>query len=563
MDQAARRKRSVRPRVIAAAGVTVALIGGLSIGYSSLGRPRSVANTATATRHVNATSQGAQQQDRLRPLVLPDLTRVAESARAQIRSRHATLIELMANADSSPSELSAAYGDFGKLFMAANHSDAAETCLMNAYTLAPKDFRWVYYLGHLYRTAGKVSQSIEFFERAKQLQPQDVSTLVWLGDAYLSQGQQETAGAHYSQALALDQNSLSARFGLGRVALTQRNYAAAIEYLEGVLALDREAAAVHYPLSLAYRAIGESSKADAHLVLRRDHQILPADPLMVELEQLLESPQAYETRGIRALGSRDWDEAIGQFRRGLELAPEDPSLRHRLGTALFMAGDPRAAREEFERVLRTSPGFMRAHYSLGVMAAEEGRHQEAVARFSAAVAADERYVEARIGLATSLRGAGRPSESLPHYQQLFANSQYLSSAMFGFAMALIQLGRFQEAKDTLASGMKTFPERVDFAHALARVLAAAPVPAVRDGDEALVLMRQLVTNRRSIDVGETYAMALAETGHFDEAVKVQQELIASTSGAGVESVLRRLRANLHRYERHEACRTPWDEAQLP
>ena len=48
-------------------------------------------------------------------------------------------------------------------------------------------------------------------------------------------------------------------------------------------------------------------------------------------------------------------------------------------------------------------------------------------------------------------------------------------------MALVRLRRFQEARDRLADGVKTYPDQPGFAHALARLLAAAPDARVRDG----------------------------------------------------------------------------------
>ena len=89
-------------------------------------------------------------------------------------------------------------------------------------------------------------------------------------------------------------NSLSARFGLGRTALAKQQYRRAVEHLEDVLARDPQAAGAHYPLALAYSGLGDARSAERHLKLRREHDILPADPLMVEIDELLESAQTFE-----------------------------------------------------------------------------------------------------------------------------------------------------------------------------------------------------------------------------------------------------------------------------
>ena len=66
-----------------------------------------------------------------------------------------------------------------------------------------------------------------------------------------------------------------------------RHHGRAAEYLEDVLRRDPEAAGAHYPLGLAYQGLGDSKKAEAQLRQRKNHEILPADPLIVDLEELL------------------------------------------------------------------------------------------------------------------------------------------------------------------------------------------------------------------------------------------------------------------------------------
>ena len=275
----------------------------------------------------------------LQSVELPDLSNVAPSAQRQIREQHAALTTLASDSATAPVDLSRAFGEMGKLLMAAQYGDAAERCFLNAQTLNTADYRWPYYLAQLYRGRGDIQKSLAHFERTRALKPDDVATLVWLGDANLSLGRPDAAEPLFQQALSLQPNSNSARYGLGRAALARNDAARAVTLLEEVLARDSSAAAAHYPLSQAYTALGDSAKAEAHLRLRANHEILPADPLMVDLEGLVESPQTHESQGIRALDRGDWSSAAAEFRKGLALAPESPALHHRLGTSLSMQGD--------------------------------------------------------------------------------------------------------------------------------------------------------------------------------------------------------------------------------
>jgi hypothetical protein len=101
------------------------------------------------------------------------------------------------------------------------------------------------------------------------------------------------------------------------------------------------------------------------------------------------------------------------------------------------------------------------------------------------------------------------------------------------------------------------PERREFPLALARLLAAAPDAAVRDGGHARRLVDDVATAQRTTDVGETLAMALAEQGHFDEAASVQRAVMDSSRRAGFTDDLPRMAAQLQRYERGLPSRTPW------
>ena len=112
-----------------------------------------------------------------------------------------------------------------------------------------------------------------------------------------------------------------------------------------------------------------------------------------------------------------WTDAAVYFRKGAALDPNEPSLRHKLGTALAMSGDSAGAFQQFEEVTRRWPHFAKAQYSLGVMLAGGGRYPEAVSRLQAAVTSEPSYVEAHLQLAESLRAMGRMEPALAEYDE--------------------------------------------------------------------------------------------------------------------------------------------------
>lgn len=494
--------------------------------------------------------------------LLPDLSKQAPSVQTQILEAHARLMALVSDRADARAR-SAAYGDVGTLLMAAQLPDAPEPFLQNAQALDDADFRWPYYLAHFYRLRGEAERAIAHFEQARAINPQDVASQIWLGDLYLQLGQPDRAAPRFAQALELQPGSISARFGLGRVALAKNDDAGAVSHLEDVLTRDPTAVGAHYPLSLAYASLGQTAKSEAHLKLRASRDILPADPLMVDLETVLESPQSYETRGIRSLEAKEWAAAVTWFEKGLALAPDSAALHHRLGAALNMTGNRAAARRQFEDAVRLSADQFLAHYSLGVMDQEDGRHDEAVPRFLAALAARPAYVQARLRLASSLRRTGRPADALVEYRRAIADDPRLTEAPVGYAMTLAQLGRFRESRDHFEQSLQSEPGAVVFTHGLARLLATAPDDRVRDGARAMRLVEGLVQQGRTLDLGETMAMTLAELGQFERAVAVQRDLLTAARQANLAPVVARIERNLGRYERRQPCRIPWTEQEWP
>jgi tetratricopeptide (TPR) repeat protein len=497
----------------------------------------------------------------LRPVSLPELSRASESVRRQLRDAYASLTRKVEEGSTSTSELAAAYGHMGMLLMAAEYRDEAETCFVDAQVLAPDDVRWPYYLAHSYKARGQTVKSAAAFERALTLQPNDQATMVWLANAYLDQGKPEAAAPLLTRALAQQPQSAPALFGLGRAALARSDYAGAVQHLEQALSLDPRAAAVQYPLAMAYRGLGDMDKADAHMRQRGPGELRPRDPLMLELESALESAVAYEVRGAKALDERDWAAAVASFRKGVELAPNEPSLHHKLGTALLMNGDARGAVDQFEEALRLSPAFAKAHYSLGVLMGSNGRTDKSLAHLSAAVRDDPAYVEARLRLADVLSASGRLAPALLQYEEAAKLDPRAADAPFGSAMTLIGLKQYQQARDRLMAGMNAHPDHLMFAHALVRLLAAVPDDRVRDGQAAMRLMNDLRAKEpRTPDFDDLMAMTLAELGQCGEALTWERDAIGAAERAGRTDLVRRMTGNLLRYGRGRPCRAGWSDA---
>lgn len=485
------------------------------------------------------------------------------TVQGQITAQHDALVKTLATPGATVVDRANAHGEFARLLMAAQMPEAAVAAFTRAQSLDPSDYRWPYYLAQLARSQGDLPKAASLFDRVLQLRPDDVDTLVWYGDLNLAAGKADVAEPMFAKALQLEPQSVSARYGAGRAALARGDNRKAVELLEDVLRLNPKATAAHYPLSQAYAALGDNAKAAEHLRLRKDGRIAPRDTLMVELDSLLQSPQTFETLGIRKLDDEDWQGAAEQFRKGLALAPDTPALHHRLGTALSMMGDESGARTEFEAAIAKGPEYFPAQFSLGVMLQDEGKQADAIEHFEAALKVRPNYTEARLRLASSLRRAGRLKDAADAYRQALDIAPDNPEARMGYTMTLVKAHRDRDARESLNAALATNPGDLVVMQGLARLLAASSDASVRDGKRAMALVQQMLQRGRTLDLGETYAMTLAELGQFREAQALQRDLIAASTRAGMAPMTARLQARLRLYDRADPCRTPWTDEEMP
>lgn len=395
--------------------------------------------------------------------VPPDLSGLAASVQKQIRDRDAELKQTRGRTEASSTDRAAAYGELGRMLMAAKFSQEAASCFVQAEALAPADMRWPYYTGHAYLRSGDRGQAAAAFERALKGKPGDLTSLVWLGESYLDDDRLDLAQAAFQRAVAVQPQSAAALFGAGRTALARREYNEAAQDLERALAIDPHASAIHYPLAMAYRGLGDAPKADTHLRQRGSSYPVFPDPLMQDDDDVLESAMSFENRGMDALKSADFATAITAFQKGLALAPDDTSLRYWLGAALYASGKPDDAVREFSEVARRDPDFAKAHFSLGAIYDAKQQRGKAIEEYQAAVRADSNLPEARLRLAEDLRASGQLAASVEQYDAVVKLDPTIVEAWIGGAHALIDLKRTDQARDWLTRARRLYPARPELA----------------------------------------------------------------------------------------------------
>jgi tetratricopeptide (TPR) repeat protein len=220
------------------------------------------------------------------------------------------------------------------------------------------------------------------------------------------------------------------------------------------------------------------------------------------------------------------EEAIGRYQQTLRLVPDHESAQHNLNLIraaqaereadrLVETGDFDAAIDRYARALAIDPSRMHARAARGMALVERRRFAEAAADLGVAF---ERAIQ---------------QKSAPRANRGDRSSDDLAVAN-ALAFALTQTARHAEAAAVLKRTLADHPDNHELAHNLARLLATAPDPAVRDGTLALRLslaVRQQ-TGGRDPRVLDTLAAAYAATGQFDLARKTADEAVTLARNLG-------------------------------
>src|SRR5579864_3856088 len=94
-------------------------------------------------------------------------------------------------------------------------------------------------------------------------------------------------------------------------------------------------------------------------------RLLPLLLLISAASCFAQTAEIYRRQAIEASRQKSWDQSIEDFRKALELEPNDALTHYNLALALKYKGDAAQAVEEFEAALRLKPKWADAHYGLG------------------------------------------------------------------------------------------------------------------------------------------------------------------------------------------------------
>jgi tetratricopeptide (TPR) repeat protein len=434
---------------------------------------------------------------------VPAIDRLEKPIQEQLAEQRAVLEELLSKPDTARLDLMRGYGGMGQLYFLYELWAPAEVCFDNALALAPRDFRWHYYLGVMYSRQGEADKAVTALDKAVELRPESVPARIRLGRLKFEQGETEAAEEQFLEVLEVDAGQAAAYNELGRIAQQRGEVEKAIELYQKALALQPEADSIHLQLGMAYRDAGNMDKAREHMRLNKQGPVIFPDPLVYGLTALTRSARFYLKLGSERLSEGRLTEAEEAFREAISRDPEDRLAHYNLGLTLLRMERREEAVENFERALEIDQDNRDAHFNLATVMAEEGRFREAATHFHRAYEIDPQDREAHLEWAVALSRSGRLAEAAQELEKLLAEEPENAKAHLQMGLLEERDGRPTEAIEQLQIAVEIEPDLLE-AHAAAGALFGR---RGRFAEAAGSFAR--VVELDPVDVGARFSLAMA------------------------------------------------------
>src|SRR5262245_40353451 len=198
--------------------------------------------------------------------------------------------------------------------------ELAATVYERARSLAPADFRWLYYWAVVQITLGRQTEAIASLKEAARRRPDYLPAQIRLADLLMAAGHMDESRRIYEAALQKASGAVFAHYGLGRIKASEHDLAKAVEHFRQACQLSPHDGASHYALALAYRDLGQKDQANEHFTLhQKDRLTRPAldDSLMDAVAELnagaferLKKAANFEAEGNLEQAAAEYESAL-------------------------------------------------------------------------------------------------------------------------------------------------------------------------------------------------------------------------------------------------------------
>jgi tetratricopeptide (TPR) repeat protein len=309
---------------------------------------------------------------------------------------------------------------------------------------------------------GDLAGAVSNYEALLQIAPRLGAAYNNLGALYLRQREFKKAAAVLEKGLKIDPKMSSASALLGIALYEMGDYFPARRNLEAALRANSKDNNAQLFLANDFIKLGEFERAAEHLqqlsLRQPDNQevwYLLGKVHMKLSEQALsklnaidpDSVWVHEISGEVMESMKNYDGALIEYKKAVEMAPQQAGTHYLLGNAYWALSMWDAATEQFRAELANDPANCLAQWKIGNIVVEQhGEPAEALAEVQKALDACPNLMAARVDRGRALLKLDRPAEALNDLVAAEKAEPGEASTHFLLAQAYRALGKTQEAQ---------------------------------------------------------------------------------------------------------------------
>jgi len=324
---------------------------------------------------------------------------------------------------------------------------------------------------------GDLAGAAANYESLLQIAPRLAPAYNNLGSLYLRQREYKKAATVLEKGLKIDPKMSSASALLGMALYELGDYAGAGRNLESALRANPKDNHAELFLANDLIKLGDFERAADHLrqlserqpenqevwyLLGKVHMKLSEEALQKLNALDPESVWSHEISGEVMESMKNYDGALLEYKKAVEVAPQQAGTHYHLGNAYWSLNMWDAATEQFRAELANDPSNCMAQWKIGnIILEQHGDSKEALKEVQKALDVCPDLTAARVDRARALLKLDRHAEAVKDLEVAVKADPAESSTHFLLAQAYRALGRTQEAQ----AEMKVFSKLEESARA--------------------------------------------------------------------------------------------------
>lgn len=283
-------------------------------------------------------------------------------------------------------------------------------------------------LGALYFRQHEFQKAAATLEQGLKINPSMPSASALLGISLYEMADYVKARPRLEAALRANPNDTNAQMFLVKTLTHLGDYEAAASHLQQLGAREPKNQEIWYQLAKVYMKLSEQSLAKMNAI----------DP---------HSVIAHELSGEMMEAMNNYDGAVVELKKAVEMAPQRPGTHYKLGDAYFSLSQWDSAAEQFQAELAVDPANCQARWKLGsILLQENGSPEEALTGINAALTQCPSLTEARVDRARALIKLDRNAQAAVDLEAAIKADPAEASTHFLLAKVYRSLGRPKEAQ---------------------------------------------------------------------------------------------------------------------